>query len=279
MPMLLSAPDHEETTLMPLNVSIPYSLRIAICALAGSFVLSGCSVDLERDPAPTAAPTAITFGPDDVAVGELLDRSRSAWSTLEGWSSEARTEQLDASESGAGSTVTVEQVQLPSKRRVLSSTGETVVSEELAIDGTIYMRGSLVTSSIYPDVDPDTWIVFTPDNVPADTPLAQRVRYLTGEPAFPFNSVTAATRALPASPVGEIQVNDRTCSVYQFRTERDPSSGITYRIAFADNWLPCQFVAEGGGIVETTTWDYDVSTFSISAPDVAVPVDTFPNAP
>jgi len=253
-------------------------IQIALCALAGSLVMSGCSVDLERDPIPTAAPTAITFGPNDVAVGELLDRSRAAWSTLDGWTSEARTEQLDASESGSGSTVTVEQVLLPSTRRVVSSTDDTVVSEELAIDGTIYMRGSLVTSSIYPAVGPDTWISFSPEVAPAGTPLAQRVRYLTGEPAFPFSSVTAETRALPASPVGEIQIDGRGCSVYQFVTGSETSAGITYRVAFDDDWLPCQLVAEGGGIVETTTWEYDVSTLSITAPEEAVPVDEFPNA-
>lgn len=258
-----------------------FSRQICTFSAAAAITLlaTGCSFDLETDPTPTAGPTAVVFGPDDVGVGTLLDRSAEAWTSVEGWSAEARVEQLDASESGAGSSVTVEEVLLPSTRRVLHTNEDTIVSEEIAIDGRIYMRGTLVPASIYPGADATTWIVFAPEAVPADTPLAQRVEYLTSAPEFPFADVTGATRLLPASPVGDIQVNERTCSVYQFSTEEDASVGITYRIAFDADWLPCQLVKEGGGVVETTTWSYGTSEISIEAPDDVQPVDAFPTRP
>lgn len=259
--------------------SIPRTLRIAGCAFAATLALTGCSVDLERDPTPTVAPTEITFGPNDVAVGTLLDRSAEAWSSVEGWSTESRVEQLDASESAVGANITTEEVLLPSTRRVLNTTEKTIVSEEIAIDGMIYMRGTLVPASIYPDVDANTWIVFSPDIVPTDTPLAQRVRYLTADPGFPFSNVTAETRALPASPVGDIQVDGRNCSVYEFVTYNESSTGITYRLAFDADWLPCRLTLEGGGVVETTTWSFDTSQISIMAPDDAVPIATVPTVP
>ncbi len=256
--------------------SSPRLVRVVAGALAAALTLGGCSVDLDPDPTPTVAPTEITFGPDDIAVGILLDRSREAWAEVDGWSSEARTEQVDASESGGASTITTEEVLLPSTRRVLSTTAETVVSEEIAIGGMIYMRGTRVSGSIFPDVDADTWIAFAPDAAPANTPLAQRVRYLTADPTFPFRDVTAGTRALPATPVDEAQLDGRGCSVYQFASAEGSSAGITYRIAFDADWLPCRLTLEAGGIVETTTWSFDAGAIEITAPDDAVAVDTFP---
>lgn len=264
---------------MPPDTRAIRVFRLAAITIAAALTLTGCGLDLDPDPTPTAAPTEVTFGPDDIAVGELLDRSEEAWTDVEGWSTEARTEQLDASGSGGAAAITTEEVLLPSTRRVLSTNEETVVSEEIVINGMIYMRGTLVTASIYPDVDADTWIMFAPDTVPADTPLAQRVRYLTTAPDFPFSDVTAATRALPASPAGDVEIEDRDCAVFEFTTSAESLGGITYRLAFDAEWLPCQLILEGGGIIETTTWSLDSSAIEITAPEDVVLVDAFPANP
>lgn len=264
---------------MPPDTRAIRVFRLAAITIAAALTLTGCGLDLDPDPTPTAAPTEVTFGPDDIAVGELLDRSEEAWTDVEGWSTEARTEQLDASGSGGASAVTTEEVLLPSARRVLSTNEETIVSEEIVVDGMVYMRGTLVTASIYPDVDADTWIMFSLDAVTADTPLAQRVRYITTAPDFPFSDVTTATRALPASPAGDIEIDDRNCTVYEFTASAESSRGITYRLAFDASWLPCQLILEGGGIVETTTWSLDASAIEITVPEGAVQVDTFPTNP
>lgn len=263
-----------------MNQSRPFlrRFRLYTCVLCCFAVPSGCSLDTESTRDPTATPTAVTFGPDDVAVGVLLDRSQQAWDAVDSWTSETRIDGPDTSESSGTASVTTERVVLPNNRQILTTNGETIVSEEIIVDGTIYMRGTLVSTSIYPEASEETWISFSPDQAPPGTPLEQRVAYLTSSPTFPFESVTPETRKLPASPVGDVQVGDRTCAVYQFSTSDADSEGINYRIAFDSENRPCQLVKEGGGIVETTTWTYDADV-SIAPPSDSLPVDEFPATP
>lgn len=256
-----------------------HRFRLHSCVLCSLAMMSACSIDTSTTPDPTATPTAITFGPNDVAVGELLDRSRSAWQDVTAWSSEARIDGPDKSENSGTESVTTEQVVLPSARRVLSMNGETIASEEIVVDGTVYMRGTIVPASIYPGVDQATWISFIPEQVPAGTPLEQRVDYLVSTPEFPFNDVSSETRDLPASPMGDTQAKDRTCSVYTFSNATDDEERINYRIAFDDQDRPCQLIKEGGGVVETTTWTYEHADLTINAPTDSVRVNEFPEMP
>lgn len=270
------------TSELPLKIS-PHSFRwnvglqgLILCSVT---VLSGCSVDLEPTPTPTATPTAITFGPGDVAVGTLLDRSRESWSDVSLWTSETRIDGPDESEGSGTESVTTEHIEPPNNRRVLTMNGETIASEEIVVGGTVYMRGTLVPASIYPSVDQSTWIAFDPAVVPADTPLKQRVDYLTSPPRFPFADVTAETRSLPASPMGDIQVKGRNCAVYSFTSVSEGDNAIHYRIAFDGENRPCQLSKEGGGVVDTTTWTYDDSAISIAPPPDSERVDEFPSGP
>lgn len=250
--------------------------RPLLAITLGALVLQACTLDMEVEPTATAAPTAIVFEPGDVAVGDLIDDSRAAWQGVEAWTSETRIDSPDSAEGVGTSSAVSERIVLPDSRHVMSMNGETVVTEEIVVDGRIYMRGTLVSSSIYPDVDAETWISFTPEQAPEDSVLAQRVEYLTTAPGFPFETVTHQTRALPASPAGETQVDGRACRVYQFTTASDAAEGIEHRIAFDDENRPCQLIREGGGVVETTTWSYPSDPEPITAPKDAVQVDTFP---
>lgn len=246
--------------------------------VASSILLTACTFD-DVEPEPTATPTAVTFGPDDVAVGTLLNRSSAAWDSVEAWTVETRIESPETSSGSAADSVSTERVMATGERHVRNMNGENLVSEEISTGGTIFMRGSLVSSSIYTEVDSSTWISFTPDLVPPDSPLEQRVVYLTAPPAFPFATVTAETRALPASPAGETQVDDRVCSVYTFTTSEIEGQGIEYRLGFDENDRPCQLAREGGGVIETTTWTYPESPDAITPPEGAVTVEAFPDAP
>ncbi|HYH11072.1 MAG TPA: hypothetical protein VD789_01865 [Thermomicrobiales bacterium] len=250
------------------------SLAIAITVL-----LAGCTLDDDTDPDPTAAPTAVTFGPDDVAVGTLLEESSAAWDGVDAWTVETRIESPGSGSGNAATSVSTERVAASGERQVRNMTGENLVSEEIFVGGRIYMRGTLVSSSIYPEVDDKTWISFTSDQVPPDTALDQRVTYLTTPAAFPFATVTAETRALPASPAGEVQLGDRVCTVYQFTTSEIEGEGIEHRIAFDAEKRPCQLVREGGGVIETTVWTYSEVPEPITPPEEVVEVDTFPTVP
>lgn len=252
--------------------------RPLLVLATGALLLGGCTVDLDADPTPTAGPTAVVFGPNDVAVGGLVDEGREAWESVDAWTAETRIDSAEAAE-GSASSATTERVILPGSRHVLTTNNETVVTEEIVVDGRVYMRGTLVSSSIYPDASPETWITFSADIVPTESVLAQRVEQLTAPPAYPFASVTDETRALPARPSGEIQVDDRTCMVWRFTTATAQSEGIEHRIAFDGDGRPCQLVRESGGVVETTTWRYPSEPEPIEAPGDAVRVDAFPGAP
>ncbi|HEV2128345.1 MAG TPA: hypothetical protein VGR22_06995, partial [Thermomicrobiales bacterium] len=176
-------------------------------------------------------------------------------------------------------SVTTDRVILPDKRHTLTTNSDTVVTEEIMIGDTIYMRGTLVSSSIYPSLDPETWISFSPEQAPEDSVLEQRVTYLTTALRYPFADVTAVTRALPASPAGEVIVGDRPCKAWTFSTTDDMTEGIEYVLAFDVEGRPCQLVREGGGVTETRTWSYPDNPGPINAPEEAVRVEQFPAAP
>jgi hypothetical protein len=247
--------------------------------VAAVLLLPACSVDLDPTPEPAASATAVSFGPDDVPVGSLIDTSATAWESVDAWTSEMRIDSPESTDASGSSSATTEQVMLPGDRHVLSMNGETVVTEEIVVDGRVYMRGTLVSSAIYPAVDAETWITFDPDQVPPETVLDQRVAYLLAPPEFPFASVTPETRALPAQPVGDVQVGDRTCEAWQFTTATGDDDGIEHRIAFDAEGRPCRLIREGGGVVETTIWTYPAEPEPITAPADAVTVEAFPGAP
>jgi hypothetical protein len=258
----------------------PRFRRIAtlIALVAAVALISACSFDDSIEPDPTATPTAVAFEPGDIAVGSLIDTSREAWGTVETWTSESRDASAAADSGTATTSTTSETLQGPDARHVVSMNGDTVVAEEIVLDGRIYMRGTMVSSSVYPDVNADAWISFTPDQVPEGSVLEQRVAYLTAPPEFPFATVTDETRALPAKPSGEVRVDDRTCTAYRFTTTTPESEGIDYTIAFDDQDRPCQLVREGGGVVETTSWSYPEHPEPLEPPKEVTPVETFPGS-
>ncbi len=260
---------------MPPTGNLPRRLTALVTVVAASLLFGACSFGDSLEPEPTPEPTAVTFEPGDEAVGTLIDRGRPAWEQVDSWVAETRGD-TSATEGGISSSTTTTVI-LPDQRHVRTLNGETVVTEEIVLDGTIYMRGTLVSSSIFPTVDAETWIRFTPDQVPADSVLAQEVAFLTAPPGYPFADFTDETRALPASPSGEVKVGDRTCDVWTFTTNTADQPGIDYAMAFDAEGRPCQLVRESGGVVETTTWTYSTSPEPIVAPENATPVEQFPS--
>jgi hypothetical protein len=251
-------------------------LTTLIALVAGALLLAACSFDT-LEPEPTATPTAVAFEPGDVAVGTLIDDARASWESVDAWVAETRGDST-ATEGDSGiSSSTTETVVRPDRRRILTMNGDTVVTEEIVLDGRIYMRGTLVSSSIYPAAGPEEWISFTADQVPEGSVLEQEVAFLTAPPEYPFTSITAETRALPAKPSGEVRVGDRTCDAWRFTTTTPETAGIDYTIAFDAENRPCQLVREAGGVVETTTWTYPAEPEPIEAPQDATPVAAFPD--
>ena len=255
--------------------TLPRRLTTLVTVIAGALLLQACSFGDSLEPEPTPEPTAITFQPGDEPVGTIVDRGRPPWEQVDAWTAETRGD-TSATEGGINSTTTTTVI-LPDQRRVLTLNGDTVVAEEIVLGDTIYMRGTLVSSSIYPAVDAETWISFTPAQVPEESVLAQEVAFLTTPPDYPFGDFSEQTRALPASPTGEVKVGDSVCDAWTFTTSTPDQAGIDYTMAFDAEGRPCQLVRESGGVVETTTWTYPSSPEPIAAPQHAEPVEAFPD--
>lgn len=254
--------------------TFPRRLSTLAALIAGILLLQACTFGDSLEPDPTPEPTAVTFQPGDEAVGTLVDRGRPAWTEVQAWTAETQGD-TSAAEGGVSSTTTTTVI-LPDQRHVLTMNGDTVVTEEIVIGDTVYMRGTLVSSSIYPNVDAETWISFTPDQVPADSVLAEEVAFLTTPPDYPFGDFSEATRALPASPADDLTVGDSTCEAWTFTTSTPEQPGIDYTMAFDTEGRPCELIRESGGVVETTTWTYPASPEPIEAPENVTPVEQFP---
>lgn len=255
--------------------TLPRRLPTLVAVIAGMLLLQACTFGESLEPEPTPEPTAVTFQPGDEAVGAVVDRGRAAWDEVAAWTAETRGD-TSSTEGGISSTTTTTVI-LPDQRHVLTMNGDTVVTEEIVLGDTIYMRGTLVSSSIYPTVDAETWISFSPDRVPEDSVLAQEVAFLTTPPDYPFGDFSEETRALPASPSGETRIGDSTCEAWTFTTSTPEQPGIDYTVAFDAEGRPCQLVRESGGVVETTVWTYPATPEPITAPDNVTPVEEFPS--
>ncbi|HEV2128383.1 MAG TPA: hypothetical protein VGR22_07190, partial [Thermomicrobiales bacterium] len=114
-------------------------IRLLALALAGATLLAGCRLDLNADPEPTATPTAVSFGPNDMPVGTLLNEASVAWDEVDAWVEESRVETQSVAAGGPPASVTTDRVILPDQRHTLTTNGDTLVSEEIVIGDTIYM--------------------------------------------------------------------------------------------------------------------------------------------
>lgn len=264
---------------MPNSRPVSLPIRMFAVTVAGMALLSGCMDGLDSTPRPTATVTVATPGPNDIPVAKLLDDHIAAWESVEAWVSETRIQSLGDGSSESTASISTERVSPPSQRHVLTTNGDAVVSEEVVDDGIVYMRGTLISTSIYPDVDAETWISFSPELAPPETVLEQRVAYLTSPPAYPFADVTAETRALSASPAGEALVQEQSCEVWEFSTTAEETGGLDIRVSFDAAGRPCELVRRAEGVVETTTWSYPEVPEAIAAPAEAIPVREFPSIP
>ncbi len=264
---------------MPTFRSVPLPIPIFAVTVAGMVLLSGCTGNLHSTSRPTATVTVASPGPNDIPVGTLLEDHSVAWESVEAWISETRIQSLGDGSSESTASISTERVNLPSQRHVLTTNGDTVVSEEVVVDDIVFMRGTLVSSSIYPEVDAETWISFSPELAPPETVLEARVAYLTSPPAYPFADVTAETRSLSASPAGEDVVEEQSCKAWEFSTTLEQTGGLEVRLSFDAEGRPCQLVRTAEGVVETTTWTYPEAAEAIVAPAEAIPVLEFPALP
>jgi hypothetical protein len=244
----------------------PYTLA---CLIACSVLLVTCGG--KEDAEPTAVPTATVAAllpPGAVTVGELLDQVATAWPSVTSlrttsWSTDAAT----AATPPASGQVTIDEAVLPSSRQVTKVTNGQVTDQQRAIDGRVYMKGSLVVAAVAPMVGPDTWVEVDPAAANSSSPIASQVSYLLSPITSPFATSLAETRGLQAAPAGSAVIEGRTCALYTFGS----TSGIRYELAIDGDHLPCRLVESASGYANVTIYAYNVPDLSIAVPDVATP--------
>jgi hypothetical protein len=249
----------------------PFLIRLSIPFLL-VLVLAGCGVGGDSDdPKPTLEPTAtMPLAPGQKSVGELLDEITAAAGSI----SSARTVFTTRSADGTptANAVTTEEYIAPDKRRIQTSTGSTVVDDQIAVGSSVYMRGAFVASAVAPMLGTEVWVTVDPSLVPADTPVGN----LTGPFQMPFASVSDDMRGRGVTQAGQIESGGRTCTVWTFVDTSSFGDRIDYALSIDAQGLPCTLVERAGTIENVTTFEFNIPGLQIVAPDSATPVSGTP---
>lgn len=244
--------------------SVPIMVLIAL-------LLGSCSND-DTGPTPTPIPTATaipTLPPSALTVGAILARVEAAWPSVQSmrstfWSAEG----LVAGTPPPTGMVTVEEVRLPTDRRLVSNSGGMVTDEQIVVDGRIYMKGALVPAAIAPMVDSETWVEVDPAAASTNAPVSMQISYLLSPIVSPFADISAETAALRAAPDGNITIKGRSCQTFTFG---DPG-GVSHELSLDAANLPCRFVQSAGGHANVTIYDFNDPDLVIFAPSLSTPV-------
>jgi hypothetical protein len=247
----------------------PWLLVLLVLALVA------CDSGGNNDPTPSPEPTATEpLAPGQKSVGELIDGMNAAMGSI----TSARTVFSTKSTDGTPTTspVTTEEYIAPDRRRIATSTGSTIVDEQIAIGPAIYMRGSFVTSAVAPMLGTDVWVTVDPALVPSDTPVGNVVAYLTAPFRLPFESVSDSLRGRGVTQGGQVEVAGRTCTTWTFVDTTSFGDKIDYELTIDAQGLPCSLVERAGTIENVTTFEFNVPGLVIVAPDSATPVSGTP---
>jgi hypothetical protein len=255
--------------------------RATMVVLSASLLVACGSTGSETSdpPTPTATTAPATAAPGELSVGGLFERVNTAWSeveTLRVTSASGAVPQESSSVSPTPQgTYTVEEWSAPNNRRITELLDGTTINEQIYVDDTVYMRGFFVGMAVAPEVGSGTWIILDQNVVEPDTPVGNRVTYLTRDPASPFANMTPDILALPVTESGTVRVGERSCSLYTFG-DATGESGIRYEIALDENDLPCQVVQRGGGFQNSSVYEINTGDIEIVAPLEGTPVSGTP---
>lgn len=253
-------------------------LRLAALAFS-ALVLASCTTgENDNAAAPTLAPTdtPATAAPGEMSVGDLTGRINAAWEHVEAFRVTSSSGPIPV-ETAAGTptpdtSYAIETWTAPNNRQITEVVDGTVINEQVYVAGTIYMKGVFVGSAVAPEVGSGTWITLDKDVVPRDTPVGNRIAYLTREPASPFVTMAPELLAQPVRESGTVQVEGRSCTLYSFGDPGGEGDEIRYEVALDEHDLPCQVVQRAGGYQNSSVYEFNGDDITITAPDAGTPV-------
>jgi hypothetical protein len=228
--------------------------RLALTALLVVGVLAACSREDDEQQAVTTqpAPTATAGTPGGEGqltvpgqgsplaeqpetpprtVGELADRVAAAWPSVTSYRSVTTQGSTDepppalpvppelATPVPLGSVPEssqsyIDEVVLPDRRHQLVSQGGQI-SEFIAVNGRVYVRGRFSQVTIRPDLEATTWVDLDPSRISPDSPIGFFIAGFADPtaPAFasPLGDLLPENRAQELTAGGDIDVEWRTC--------------------------------------------------------------------
>lgn len=259
---------------------LPRLIALAVSAVVLASCTSGGDADVASAPTvgPTRAPA--TAAPGQLSVGDLTGRINDAWADVTALrvtsSSGPVPVQTGSGTPAPAGSYAIETWTAPNNRQITEVVDGTVINEQVYMDGVVYMKGIFVGSAVAPEVGSGTWITLDKDVVPRDTPVGNRIAYLTREPASPFARMSDEMLVQPVIESGNVQVGGRTCTLYTFGDPDDEGDAIRYEIALDANDLPCQVVQRAGGFQNSSVYEVNTDGIEIVAPDDGTPVSGTP---
>lgn len=254
------------------------SLLIAL-SLSG-LVLASCSPN-DPHPTPIASPTTVppTLEPGQVTVGSLLDRIDRSWSQIRNVRSDFTS---TVTNNAAGPTpaasrqthIVTEEVK-PDQRRVVT-TDSSGTTEEIRVGNQIYMRGPYVTAMVAPNVGPTIWVTVNPAVVPPDSPVGQRISFLTSPIDPPYQTVSGQMKQRAATPAGQVRAGGRACTAWTFADVTPNGGKIDYTLAIDGRDMICSLTETAGTVENVTVFTFNVPDLRITPPEVATPVAATP---
>ncbi len=275
----------------------PISLVVVLLA---TLALAACGDDDEDDPKPasTAAPPVATSPAPSAAspspvgstpaapgatpaggtptamsttVGRLAEGIAAAWPETTYRRVQTSVPSPDSTPTAGSTSLTVtDEVAYPGSvhRTVVDSSGATS-AEFLLIDGQVFARGSLVSSTFQTGASPETWVQFSQDMLAPGSPGANVLSQLQALLEPRFSGLAPEEQAREAVLTSETTVDGQACFVFSTVETTQTGERLDVDIALTPEGRLCSVTTIGGGLDTVETFAFDVSV-TIAAPETSV---------
>lgn len=238
-------------------------------------LLTACGSDSQTEPTPEATDVPPTPTEDQLTMRDLVAMSYESFPEITFMRTTSQSGQMPKDGEAPAFTGAVQDWTPNGDRYLAEFQDGSVVNEFYWVDGVVYMKGVFVSSAVAPELDVNTWVILDTEVVPENTPVGERIRYLTRPLDNPYGDLTEETLNEVVTENGTVTINDRTCTLYTFGDEENTGTEIRYEIVIDERGLPCQIIERAGDFQNSTVYVFDIES-EIEAPLEGTPVSGTP---